>query len=435
MDEIAKSLERQYELGLSENQSKKIDLVFQEFMREYHIPKSLPVKDQLLKFKYLRKALLLLTQEQLNKYRTKRFEVKSKAKIREKQEEERKLKHLRTEYKSVNLTNTQIQILLERKNSFRKRIMDLNEQQESTLKALNESLSNDQLKELRKIFEYQLHRRSRNLIESTKRQYAYLNLTDDQASEISVLEELEKEDRRKNGYKNYNPLQINQDFKEILNQDQFALYSKEQEQKKENHLQQLIKEDVNIKDRISEIEDWIQFQIENILPIKCAIRNQLLDSASETDINNIERLKERYDKELDYKISVKKQKHKDKYGSQIPNQLKLSIIRLSSFDISPSPDSLKDIDLNKNEFSSIQLDPKQETKLESIRNLQRDYNIKKIEEKIKSYGSLISAGRDKIIPKFYELYGILLLEDNPEKNIEKMKMRQIKHIDENASSN
>ena len=46
MDEIAKSIERKFELGLTDQQSKDIDSIFQEFMREYHFPKSHPVNDK-----------------------------------------------------------------------------------------------------------------------------------------------------------------------------------------------------------------------------------------------------------------------------------------------------------------------------------------------------------------------------------------------------
>ena len=63
MDEIAKSIERKFELGLTDQQSKDIDSIFQEFMREYHFPKFHPVNDKLLRFKHFRKALLVLTTE------------------------------------------------------------------------------------------------------------------------------------------------------------------------------------------------------------------------------------------------------------------------------------------------------------------------------------------------------------------------------------
>jgi len=58
----------------------------------------------------------------------------------------------------------------------------------------------------------------------------------------------------------------------------------------------------------------------------------------------------------------------------------------------------------------------------------REYNIKRLEKKLKgSYASLTTIGRTREIPKYLELYSILLLDEKAQKNIDKMKMRQITH--------
>jgi len=241
MDEIAKSIERKFELGLTDQQSKDIDSIFQEFMREYHFPKSHPVNDKLLRFKHFRKALLVLSTDQLNIYRSKKLEAKSKNAVREKEKDERQLTHLKEEYKDVGLSPTQLQVVLETKYSFRKQIVELENQHTEILNALGSSIDSSQRDELDKLFTYQLKRNRRRKAESTKRKYSYLNLRDDQAKEISILDELEKRRNKENKYKGYNPYLINQEFKEILTIKQFELYSVHQEELKDKSIGQNFK--------------------------------------------------------------------------------------------------------------------------------------------------------------------------------------------------
>ena len=428
MDEIAKSIERKFELGLSDQQSKNIDSIFQEFMREYHFPKSHPFNDKLLRFKYFRKALLVLTPYQLNIYRSKKLEAKSKSVNREKENEERKLKHLKEEYKNVGLSLEQLQLVFETKKSFGKHIVKLENQHTEILNALGSSIDSSQRDELDKLFTYQLKRNRRRKAESTKRKYSYLNLRDDQAKEISILDELEKKRNKENNYKGYNPYLINQEFKEILTIKQFELYSVHQEELKDKSLQSQIKEDSSKSDKILELKAWAKFQIENSLPVKCKIAMQLIKSANKNDIEKINNLKKKYNETIEEQILLKKERHQEKYGAQLPNHLKLRVTELTLLDINPSPSLIKDLDLNKNIFSSIRLNERQEEELVDLRLKLREYNIKKLEKKLKgSYASLTTIGRTREIPKYLELYSILLLDEKVHNNINQMKMRQITH--------
>ena len=428
MDAIAKSIERKFELGLSDQQSKDIDSIFQEFMREYHFPKSHPVNDKLLRFKHFRKALLVLTTDQLNIYRSKKLEAKSKNANREKENAERKLKHLKEEYKDVGLSLEQLQIVLETQKSFRKQIIELEDQHSAILNSLGGTINITQRDGLDKLFTYQSKRNRKNKTESTKRKYSYLNLRDEQAREISILNKLEKKRNKENKYRGYDPYIINEEFKEILTINQFELYSTHQVELKEISLQSQIKEDANKEGEYLELEDWTQFQIENSLPTKCKILRQLVKSANKHDIEKIDVLKKRYNDTIEELIKQIKERHQKIYGAQLPNHNKLRITELTLLDISPSPSLIKDLDLNKNEFSSIQLSESQEEELNDLRLKLREYNIKKMEKKLKgSYASLTTIGRTREIPKYLELYSILLLDEKVRKNIDKMKMRQITH--------
>jgi len=428
MDEIAKSLERKLELGLSEKQSQNIDLIFQEFMREYHFPKSHPVNDTLLRFKYFRKALNVLTNEQLEIYRRKKLEAKSKSKVKKKEKDDRQLEHLRKEYRDVNLTSDQLELVNKTRISFRKQIYELEELQQKILAVLQDTISNDQRVSLDSLHAYQLKRNRRGKAESIKNRYRYLNLRFDQAKEISILEEMERKRRRENRYEFPDRYLIKPEFKEILTEKQFELYSAHQQEQKNKSMQSQIRRDATKVDELTELQERVNFYIENQLPGKCEIAKQLLETANKDDLDRITLLRKKYDEIIDETITIQITRHEERYGSRLPNRIKLIIMELAMGDINPSPSLMTDIDFNKNEFTSIQFSKEQESELESLKHKLRDYNIARLEKKLKgSYGGLTSIGRKREVPKFLELYSILLLDDQPEKNIEKMNQRQLAH--------
>lgn len=428
MDEIAKSIERKFQLGLSGKQSQKIDAIFQAFMREYHFPIAQPVNDSLLRFKYFRRVLSLLNPEQLRIYRKKKLEDLAKSEINENEKREKNLIRLRQEYKEVELTSSQLEIIFKAKKSFRKNPIDLEDQQIILINAIDSTLSNAQREEIEKLFSYQLQRYRVRKAESTKWKYDYLNLSDDQAKEISIIEDLERKQGKENGYKRYYLYPINTEFVKVLSTKQFILYKANQEKQKEHLLQSEIEGDVDKSDKYLELEDWSNFQINNILPTKCKIAKQLLKSVSKEDLLRIEELKSEHEKAIEDTISNKKMRHSNDYGSQLPNHLKLMLIEATLIDINPSPNLLKNLDLSKNEFLSVSLTDSQKAELKRIKLEQRAYNIQRFEKFFKgSYVALTSTRREKEIPEYLELYSILLLETEPQKNIDKMKMRQRTH--------
>ncbi|GLR19547.1 hypothetical protein [Portibacter lacus] len=422
MDEIGKAIEQHFELGLSIEQSNQIDSIFQAFMRAIHFPISDTGTESLLKFNYFRKALNVLTSQQLKKYKTKKLAAKVKSKIRENEQKERQIKYLENEYKDVQLTAAQIEKIYKTKNEFKKRLIDLEEQHAEILRTIENTINDEQIEQLEKLFSHQLRLRSIRKVESIKNQYSYLSLTDDQAEAISILNEKEKKQRIQNDYKFNDPYLIKQELKHILTGQQFEIYSLNQEQLKERSLQSQIQADLDKSDEFTEIEELINFQIENILPVKCRIAKELIESASEEDLHRIEELKSAYNNQIAESVIKQTEAHAQKYGSQLPNSLKLSILETTLSYTNPSSSLLGDLDLNFNIFSGIQLNDIQKSDLETLKLKQREYNIERLERKLKgSYAPLATIRREREIPEFFELYSILMLESEPKANIEKMK--------------
>ncbi|MDF1698866.1 MAG: hypothetical protein P1U56_23635 [Saprospiraceae bacterium] len=429
MKEFAKSIEKKFELDLSEEQMTQFDSLFLEFMREYHFPISQPVNDVRLKYKYFRRAVQVLTPKQLELYRNKKIEDKAKNKVRLIEQQERQISDLKMAYKDVNLRSEQIELIYKSQNTFKKQYLELEEQQARILKALEYTINNDQRHQLNRLFLYQLKMRRKRKVESTKSTYYYLELNDDQARDISILDEKERIQRKDNGYKGYDPYHIKQEFKEILTANQFESYSDHQDHQRQQSIQSQIEDEPKKTNDISDLKTWIKFHAENILPAKCKIVREVLQTASKKDILFIEELKNDYHKMVEKKIIFKKENHSKNYGIQLPNHLKLRLVEMSLLDISPAANLLQDLNLEFNIFESIQLTKTQKSELEELKLKQREFNIQRIEEKLKgSYASLLtSLGRKREIPEFQGLYSLLLLEVDPQKNVEKMERRQIKH--------
>jgi len=264
--------------------------------------------------------------------------------------------------------------------------------------------------------------------ESTKQKYDYLKLNDDQAKQLSIIEDLAKKQLKIEKYKGYDPNLIKPEFKDVLTTKQFELYKTKKEEEYEKSIQSQIAQDADKTDEYLDLEQWITFQTSNILPIKCKILKELTESVSKDDLLSIEQIKIDYEKAIDDKISNTKMRHINRYGSQLPNMLKLKLIQATTLDINPSPSILTHLDLNKNEFSSINLTDSLKAELINIGLQQREFNIKRLEKKLKgSYASLMASNRMREIPEYLELYSILMLETEPQKNIDKMKMRQKTH--------
>ena len=423
MDQIGKAIEEAYLLGLTQKQAEDLDLIFRDYMREYHFPISLPANDKLLKIKYFRKALRILTPEQLAIYRKKKLVNNSKKKIKESEGKEKLMTALNLKYKSVNFSEKQLQTLYNVHSSFKKNIVNLEDRHSEILDALGPTLSAEQNSELKNIFAVQLSKSEAQKIEKTKRQYRYLDLSEDQAREMSIVEENEKKRLKKNHYRGYDPYKIHVDFEQILSKKQFKSYQSNQENLRAKALISQIEEDTKKTQKFESLKELMNVQIEEILPVKCTIKKQLLNQASEEDILNINHLINNYEQEIQQRIKSCIIEHTNKYGSNLPNQLNLKIIENTLLSLNPSALILKSLDLNQNRFSSIEITQNQQAELDAVNLRLRDFFIHRFEKESKgSYASLItSINRNADKPKYQELYSLLLLEDKPLTNLEKVK--------------
>ena len=428
MDQIAKAIEQEYQLGLTSQQSEEIDRVFRDYMREYHFPLTLPANDILLRFKYFRRALSILTKEQLGIFKKKKILKNAKKKISEKEKRERALISLNQKFKSANLSVYQLETLFEICNTPIKNIAELIDQHSKILNALGPSLTDIQRLHIKKIFSDQMKFYSDRKVDLIKHRYKYLDLNDEQAMKIHISEENEKERLKKNNHLGYYPYMVNSEYENILSTKQFQLYKNQMENRRSQWINPQNKNDTQSERKFKSLKEWINFQVETVLPVKCVIVKQLIEHATESDAVKIKLFKNDYENEIENKIKILLSLNHNNSESELPNQLKLKIIETALLLLNPSP-SLIHLNLLQNEFTSLELDKTQQTDLEALNLKIRDYQIQKFEKESKgSYASLItSINRNAEKPKYSDLYSLILLESDPQSNIEKMKKHLQSH--------
>lgn len=436
MDAIGESINRKFELDMTESHINEIDTIFKEFMREYHFPISLPPNEPRLKRKYLKKALSTFSADQLKKYRLKKTERKQKELERREEKDKKHKQHIKKMYGHLELNEDQIDVFAQILKRGTMEGMSPIQKQELLLKTLNDELTSNQVDQVKQIFksendkfkEYRNNRDNRN-IARVKREYEYLDLTDKQAISISRLHNPANSEQQKSKilreYKRY-PFKLNPDLKIILTDGQYEEYKSNQLEKRTKELDKRIEKDKNRQEEYEELIEWERFMVEKVMKKRCIILKEIIANATKEDLKIIENLKIIFSEKIDESIAKSKAKNEERNQILLPNQHKLTVYRTSLNFINPSALVLKDeIDLGENIFDSIKLNDSQVKSLDNIKLEIRDYNIRKLESKMKSYASLSVIGKKLKVEPYEDLYSLILLGPELEDNIKNKEMRQI----------
>lgn len=413
MDPIAEHLEKQYNLELSPLQIQEIDKLFIGFMREYHFPIQWPVNSKLLQFKYLKEFIRLLTTDQFEKFQIERIAEKKQRLIRNKKSKERINQGIQRRFSSVNLNEEQVNIIATILQA-RKDGKFKNTEVRTRIKiALENELSKEQKDALTNVFKLEDDHKIKNKIEKAIEKYSFIKIDESQAKKIIELDKLLYTSE---SYK------IIEELKEVLTSDQFEAYKNHKKELKKKVIASQIEDDQDMTEKLIQASEWSEFIIKEILNEKCHLRKQLINTASNEDKKMIDELKSEFEKRIkDRKIKIKT-KHFENYDDKAPIRLKTKLSRISSHFLNPPPQLLEELDLDKNMFSSIKLNSEQELMLKSFKLKIRNFKIEMLERKLKSYASLMSSSGNHFQYKYDEFYSLLLLDNEPEKNIEKSKM-------------
>ncbi len=433
MDAIGESINREFDLGMTHQHIHEIDLLYRDFMREYCFPISPPLNAKALKHKYLKKAILTFNPEQLAKYREKKEKEKRKKRTTRRSEgnDIAFKKHISHKYQTLNLSASQL-------DAFKDIIVDCYKQKlppkktnEVLLEKTKDVISTQQTHLLSELIKSENDRNlklsqhvSNRKLNRIRREFNYLNLKTEQLEEISeMIEEAETDPAKSRNMMSYNryPFKSNTELKSIFTEEQFKKYELHQQAKRTTEHKNRLAKDNDKQEEYDELKEWETFIIENILNERCLLLDKILAKASAEDLDKIEGLKEAYSKKIDLAISESEKSHKERNLTILPNQLKLAKSTIALNLINPSALYIKDeIDLTQNIFQTIELDENHSEILHKIRLKIREYNIKKFESKIKSYGNMASIIplQQKVQP-FEYLYSLILLDTDPKKNIDK----------------
>lgn len=166
---------------------------------------------------------------------------------------------------------------------------------------------------------------------------------------------------------------------------------------------------------------WHEFIQTEILPKKCEVVSSLLAIASKGDLVKIEKLRTEFDKTIN--LIMRRRKTLD----STTRSLKFEITKIAINYIDPKSRRLgDDFDLDKNIFRSIRFNHKHLERIEQIRQRAIDFHIE-IEEALFPQPMVTLIGKRQSVYEFEDLYSILLLDEKPQSNIDKMKMRLITH--------
>lgn len=420
MNSLGKYL--QSELDLSDDQANKVDELFKEFNREHIWPTFQPFSERLLIFKYLKKGAAIFTKEQLKKYRQIRRQAKlenEKPKITKNIHRERIVK----EYKSLNLSDAEINKIdqITKEHSYGKNHLEI--RQKKIKRIIESNLNSDQIHALNIIFTSQIKQHKSRKIKNVKRQYRLLQLNDDQAKRVIQFErsELDKQKYNNNDLEEWESK--DELFKEILSSSQYESYLlgiQNIKDKKETKIKnKKVRNEIQTKNSLLELEEKEEFILKEMLDQKCNILKQVLASASALDHKSISSLQSQFEAHIDKNIENIRLKNSP------PLSKKLMINRVAQSFILPISISLhKEIDLNKNMFEDLSLSISQKEELEAIEYKLRTHILETLEKKVKHPGGVFSSiGRQTF--KYYRLYSLVLLDPDPQVNIEKMRKRKI----------
>ena len=424
-------------LSLSEEQVSQIDAIFKSYMREYTFGDLDAQKLGVLKYNHLRQALEVLSNEQRLNFLNQRKQAKAKKKSNQQRSLIRRKKSIAANYGELNLTDVQIEAFIkandEAKDFVSKRMrerakdrslnIDLQSEKKAFLiNAIKNTLNETQLKQYDDIQSQHNQRQQEQEIYATKATYHHLNINDEQAQLIMGYEKHTHKSQSLQRMSVWERWEEESKFMvDILNPNQFIQYEKRITEKKIDKRKRIAERDKKVAPELVKLHNNRQYLIEEILPIKCAITASVMQDCSDFDLEKIAHIRKLYIQSIHESITKLKSNHTKHNLDLAPLALEENIKRQLNYFINPSAMMIKDsIDLNENIFESLELN---QAHMQSVNNLEKkikDRFILEFESRKNPYGGWLTVIKNDTTYKYLDLYSLLLLHPDIEKNIELM---------------
>lgn len=404
------------ELGLTKIQADKINTLYKEYMKEYIIPTSYPYNEKKELIGLLREILSLLNNEQRNTCKEKRTKPKSLISHIKKRKSSL-IKQLENKYAPLELLPNQVEKIYKIiHNRTQSRSPIRFARQEKIRQYLKATLEPSKLLLLEKIF-------LEENIKNTKSNYNYLDLDDVQAKKTWA----NKVEMSKHKYRQWENHDVQKAFfKSILSDKQYQKFIEITERFITSDFKKVIQRDLNRANGIKQLNETTKYYKSEILPLRAELARKIRLKSNSSDLKLIKEIRNDYSERIDYLIEDYRNYHMKYYGNEMPLTLKLNILSNSFSFLSPRAEILDTtLNLDSCEFS-FKKDDKIWAVINKLNTKIRNYQLSKIEDGLdKLWNPAAVIGRRRAKAKYEDLYNAILIDEEVEENIKKMKSRRL----------
>lgn len=329
-------------LDLTNNQIELINSKEYEFMKDYHWGK-LP-NDKNPEDLFIEQLSCLLTQGQLDTYKSLKQERKLKKEARKREQFLKRLDYQRKYLKDLNLTESQLLKYVEVKSNWSNLIKELmaskNKGDTYSLEQLKSQILTSHIypifneiqiakyKEILKKNEVATIERNKNQKKSEFKSRFSIELSEVQLEKI-LSADLQSKDENGTYYSDFEKLEMELAlFTNILNSDQLELYKPDYDRQKKNIVDRLIKSNSEHHLReLNRISDYLQYYSLHVLPELSKVKARLEYILNDKQQELIEKIRDYCFSRIDERQSAFLESHKRHNQEYCPNKLKAFYVR------------------------------------------------------------------------------------------------------------